>query len=149
MSNNKLSKSDERVLNLIFDAEAQELPTTSTDGENSTSASYSVEVVPEYIRRMLRTVVVLAEAGSTQDAEALLTGSAEKYSPYKALCFSNRAQVLRLAGNIQGALEDLSWVIQNETPSEVQNIPAPLARLLSDAHFHRATIYLLIVRGKI
>jgi len=147
----KLSSRDERVLNLVFDAEAQIQTSTGTSAEASHEIAQTalVETVPEQIRLRIRGAINMAEQGQLKGAEAVLTDLIENAPAGRAAALNNRAQVRRLAGDVDGALRDLDRVIKNEIHSQLQILPSLFSRLLSDAYFHRATIYLLLAKGKI
>jgi hypothetical protein len=72
-----------------------------------------------------------------------------KYPVARPSLWNNRAQIRRLSGNVQGALEDIAKAIWLATPSGNGTLSADNARVLSLAHTHRATIYMLIARREI
>lgn len=143
MDNNTLSNRDERVLSLLFDSESQ-AQSIVVKARNCPEVPLS-DSDTEAIRLITRKAVELAEGGLFQEAECLLNESIEKYPSAKAASLNNRAQVRRLAGNVDGALEDLNRVIKEET----KVVSSRSCKWLSDAHAHRATIYLLLAKREI
>ena len=147
MDSSTLSNRDERVLSLLFDSESQAQSIGVETGN-------CPEVLPsdsdtEAIRSITRRAVALAEGGLLRESECLLNESIEKYPSARAASLNNRAQVRRLAGNVDGALEDLNRVIKEETKEETKVISSRNCKWLSDAHAHRATIYLLLAKREI
>jgi hypothetical protein len=79
----------------------------------------------------------------------LLNHAIKKYPRQRSSLWNNRAQVRRLSGNIRGALDDLSQVILMGATSRNDQSPSDSVKVLSHAHTHRATIYMLIARKEI
>jgi hypothetical protein len=149
ISQHVLSPRDAGILNLIFDPESQ-----ATKPEPVNTSPSLPEPRPSMdelrgIRRAESSAIRLAEIGSLDEAERLLSDIIAKYSTVQPSLWSNRAQVRRLTGNVQGALDDISEAIRITTPLRNTMPSTENARILSHAHTHRATIYLLVARGEI
>jgi len=147
-----LTTRDSRVLNLLFNSESQ--PGNNDDGVD-------VENFPTFLVSQInsdqlvelqeaeRRAVQLAEAGLLEEAEVLLSAKIQKYPIERPSLWSNRAQVRRLAGDMQAALSDLSTAIRIATPPKRSRTSPDYSRMLSQAYTHRATIYLLAAREEI
>jgi hypothetical protein len=145
----QLSSRDAGVLNLLFDPEAQLL-----DGEPASITQtldqqiLNAEQLAE-VKLIEQQAVQLAEQGVVSGAEELLSRTIEKYPTGRPSLWTNRAQVRRLSNDVHGALNDLSQAIQIATPPKNTSVSSDNAKVLSSAHCHRATIYMLIARGEI
>jgi hypothetical protein len=150
MTETSLSTRDERVLSLVFNPESQPQQTIEIfDGSLPPVPVISARIFCEKIQSETRRAVKLAEEGHLDEAENVLTDNVEEpHQVCRAALLNDRAQVRRLAGNIDGALADLDRVIQIEIPWR-GSLPPTLSKLLSDALFHRATVYLLLSRKEI
>jgi tetratricopeptide (TPR) repeat protein len=148
-SHQGLSVRDTRVLGLLFDPEAQQSPTdTHTVTQTTLNAELTTEELSE-IRHIERHAVQLAEQGAMEEAELLLSRMIQKYPNGRPSLWNNRAQVRRLSKNVSGALEDLSQAIHLATPALLNATSSDYVNVLSHAHSHRATIYMLLARGEI
>jgi tetratricopeptide (TPR) repeat protein len=150
MTDKTLSKRDGNVLTILFNAEAQpyrEQGETINLPEPSSQAQQSGERAEEEAAGELR-AIQLAEEGLLDEAERLLTETIEKYPKGRLTLWNNRAQIRRLAGNVDGALSDLTRVVNTQPTANRSNLPPyDITRALSDAYVHRATIYLLLARS--
>jgi tetratricopeptide (TPR) repeat protein len=148
----RLSTRDTSILNLLFDPEAQQTVAAADDPENDdqpilgpTSSATQLEDA----RLVEQRAVLLAEEGSLQEAEDLLSWAIKDYPTEQPSLWSNRAQVRRLSGNVSGALSDLSQAIRIATPPKHTAPTIENAKVLSCAYTHRATIHMLAGRGEI
>lgn len=144
-----LSSRDAGVLNLLFDPEAQPTAQDSKDVARSTPDQFLNFEQSAEIKFVERRAVQLAESGAISEAEELLSLAIDKYPSQRASLWNNRAQVRRLSKNVQGALDDLSQAIRIATPPKSTAASSENAKVLSFAHTHRATIYMLIAKGEI
>jgi isochorismate synthase EntC len=146
-----LSSRDAGVLTLLFDPEAQPRNQPSVLESHSRTVP-DPPLSPEQQKELQyfeRRAIQLAEEGGLEKAEELLNHAIKKYPRQRLSLWNNRAQVRRLSGNIRGALDDLSQVILMRTTSGKDQNPSDSIKVLSHAHTHRATIYMLIARKEI
>jgi tetratricopeptide (TPR) repeat protein len=146
-----LSTRDAGILTLLFDAEAQPRKQPSIlEHQNPTipEPPLNAEQLKE-AQHFERRAIQLAEEGELEKAEELLNHAIKKYPRERPSLWNNRAQVRRLLGDIRGALDDLSQVILLATSRTNNQNPSDNAKVLSHAHTHRATIYMLVARNEI
>ena len=144
----KLTARDIRILSLLLDPEAlPTAPTPNINNETPTSSFQTDEL--EHIRFLEKKAIEMAEYGSVQNAENLLSQTIMQFPNGPPSLWTNRAQARRLLGNIDGALDDLGQAILVAGPSDVGPISSVNAKILSDAYIHRATIFLLLAKGNI
>ena len=133
----------------MFDPESQ--PRHSC--ESNVPAAAPEQILSEdqlaEIKFVERRAIRLAEEGSIEEAEELLSDIIKKYPNGQPSLWSNRAQVRRLSKNINGALDDLSQTIRIATSPKNTVTSNENAKVLSSAHCHRATIYMLAARGEL
>lgn len=149
ISQHVLSPRDAGILNLIFDPESQ---ATNPEPMHTSPTLPEPQLSIDELRGICRaesSAIRLAETGSLDEAECQLSDAIAKYSTIQPSLWNNRAQVRRLMGNIQGALDDISEAIRIAKPWRNATTSAENARILCHAHTHRATIYLLVARGEI
>jgi hypothetical protein len=149
MTDKPLSERDENILNILFDRETQPFGQVHFSCLRVPGHQFKLDEqqMQEIISNEVK-AIQLAEAELLDDAEKLLTQTIEKYPEGRLTLWNNRAQTRRLAGNVEGALSDLAHVINTQTTASPGNFSSPAAiRALSDAHVHRATIYLLLARS--
>jgi hypothetical protein len=142
----QFSSRDLDVLNLLFDSEAKP---TAQDSAETKPVVRPRNLRPEEIEEINSAeyeAVRLAEQGSLKKAEELFTKIITKYPTERGSLWNNRAQVRRLLENIPGALADLSHLLQLLTPQTGLSPSQEDAKLLSQAHIHRATIYMLLAK---
>ncbi|XP_078491863.1 tetratricopeptide repeat protein 36-like [Ciona intestinalis] len=104
----KISKSDQNVLQLILN------PSLPVDVEENVREDLDVQFDKEelsFVKKLEANGVKLAEEKKFIEAMKLFDEAIEKL-PLRASGFNNRAQVKRLMGNIEGALEDLNTAIK-------------------------------------
>jgi hypothetical protein len=144
----RLSARDTGVLNLLFDPEAQLTGRYFDLMANPTPEPLNEEELAE-VQLVERRAIQLAEGGSVQEAEELLSQSIQRYPNKRPSLWNNRAQVRRLSRDVAGALDDLSQTIRIATPLGNTTASSYNAKVLSFAHTHRATIYMLVAMGEI
>ena len=145
----RLSSRDARVLNFLFDPEAQpSLEDSNQIHQPTPDQPLNTEQLAEVSVAEQR-AIQLAEEGAIDDAEKLLTRTIHKYPNGPPSLWSNRAQVRRLSKNVAGALDDLSQTIRIATPPKNTAPSNDNAKILSSAYTHRATIFMLVARGEI
>ena len=151
MQRQSLSTRDARVLDILFDPEAQ--PTAEINRpcleKPSMSQVWLTEQQVSSLNSLERHAIKLAEDGSLTAAEELLSQSIQDFPRERPSLWSNRAQVRRLSNNIVGALSDLSQAIRIATPPNYRSPSVDNAKVLASAHVHRATIYMLVARHEI
>jgi tetratricopeptide (TPR) repeat protein len=136
------------VLNLLFDSEAQPTIDSRERDKPTVTRNLRPEETSE-INNLEHQAIQLAEQGSLKKAEELLTHAISKYPTERCSLWNNRAQVKRLQGDIRGALDDLSQVIQILTSTTKNGASTQEdIKVLSQAHIHRATIYMLLAKGE-
>jgi tetratricopeptide (TPR) repeat protein len=143
-----LSNRDAGVLNLIFDPESQKPEEPLQTSEHVPDTPLSEEQQTE-INYAESNAIQLAERGSLKEAEKELSRLIEICPSARPSLWNNRAQVRRLSDNVQGALDDIAQAIRLATPNRNIALTSENARVLSHAHTHRATIYMLIAKREI
>lgn len=144
-----LSSRDKGVLNLLFDTDSQSPAHESNSIMQPTLDQVLTAEQLTEVKVIERRAVQMAEKGDVIAAEELLSQTIKKYPRGRPSLWNNRAQVRRLSKNVEGALDDLSQTIRTATPSKNTVVSSDNAKVLSFAHTHRATIYMLIARGEI
>jgi tetratricopeptide (TPR) repeat protein len=145
----EFSSRDLNVLNLLFDSEAQPAKPISPDTKPAVRPRTLQPEEIEEINSAEYEAVRLAEQGSLKKAEELLTKIIAKYPTERGSLWNNRAQVRRLQEDIPGALADLAHVIKLLTPTNNMSPSAEDSKVLSQAHIHRATIYMLLAKKEV
>lgn len=113
-----VSKSDDRVLDLIFDPNRQELGFGEEEDENVSEESKEVAESPQVdsvealaeAKRLELSGIEAAEKGGLDEAISLFDRAVEA-APHYASAFNNRAQGKRMKGDPEGAMEDLNKAI--------------------------------------
>jgi tetratricopeptide (TPR) repeat protein len=142
-----LSTRDTGVLTLLFDPEAQPTAAESLSISELPNSPLTAEEL-DHVKCLEKKAIRLAEKGLLEEAEEILSQAIQKYPNGLPSLLNNRAQVRRMLRNVGGALNDLSRAIQIATPSDPSSFSQANAKILSDAHIHRATIYMLLARGE-